>query len=229
MKLSKRLECIANLIEKHVSQQDILADIGTDHGYLPCFLTEKGIIQKAYACDVAIGPLNSSKETIKMMHLEHCVFPLLGNGLEPVMDKQPTVISISGMGGFLMEEILSAHLKDLSSVHTLVLQANICEHVIRQFCCENGWQIVDEDIVQDAHHIYEVIVFKKANKNNASGLDYQFGPFLRKQKPELFIKKWEHELIVKNRVLNSIEDNQHEKYIEVTKEIEIIKEVLYGS
>ena len=56
MKLSKRLELLAYLVEKH-KKGNILADIGTDHAYLPCYLIEKNIIDKAYACDVAKGPL----------------------------------------------------------------------------------------------------------------------------------------------------------------------------
>lgn len=69
MKLSKRLQAIADLIKKY-KQGEILADIGTDHAYLPCYLVENDIINKAYACDIASGPINASIDTIHQYHLE---------------------------------------------------------------------------------------------------------------------------------------------------------------
>ena len=73
MKLSKRLELLAYLVEKH-KKGNILADIGTDHAYLPCYLIEKNIIDKAYACDVAKGPFAASLSTIRQYHFEENVF-----------------------------------------------------------------------------------------------------------------------------------------------------------
>lgn len=227
MKLSKRLDCIAYMIKKQASSEDQLADIGTDHGYLPCFLVEKSIVNKAYACDVAIGPLNSSRDTIKMMNLEEKVIPLLGDGLVPILNLPVTMVSISGMGGFLMVDILKAHLHQLSHVHTLILQANICEYALREYLCTNGWKIVDEALVKDVHHLYEVVVFKRTvQQMNYTILDYRYGPILRKERPPLFIKKWEREKQIKERILQSIGNKTHEKYLETQKEILEIEAIL---
>lgn len=227
MKLSKRLDCIAKLIEQYANEEDILADIGTDHGYLPCFIVKEGILNIAYACDVAKGPLQASKETIRSMDLENVVIPLLGNGLEPVLDKEPTIISISGMGGFLMEDILKAHLEKMPSVHTLVLQPNLCEYVIRQYLCHHGFEIIDEAIIKDVHHRYEVMVFKRSQqKVDYLEEDYLFGPILRKKKPTEFIAKWQRELKIRERVLQSIDDPSHPKYQETLKEMKRIEGVL---
>ena len=105
MKLSKRLQLIADVIIKY-KQGSVLADIGTDHGYLPCYLVENKIIASAYACDVAKGPLESSKETIKQYALEDRVFPMLGSGLNPILNRKVDMISIAGMGAYLICEIL---------------------------------------------------------------------------------------------------------------------------
>lgn len=87
MKLSKRLQAIADLIIKY-KKGEILADIGTDHAYLPCYLVKEGIIEKAYACDIASGPINASIETIQYYELEKQVIPLLGSGMTPIIDNQ---------------------------------------------------------------------------------------------------------------------------------------------
>ena len=108
MKLSKRLQLIADVISKY-KQGSVLADIGSDHGYLPCYLVKNKIITCAYACDVAQGPLDSAKETIKQYGLEDKVFALLGNGLNPILDREVDMISIAGMGSYLISEILEEH------------------------------------------------------------------------------------------------------------------------
>lgn len=69
MKLSGRLLELAQLVDKH-KNGTILADIGTDHAYLPCYLIEKNIIEKAYACDVAQGPFKASLSNIEHYHFE---------------------------------------------------------------------------------------------------------------------------------------------------------------
>ena len=75
MKLSKRLQAIADLIIKY-KHGESLGDIGTDHAYLPCYLVNENVIQKAYACDIAKGPIQASIETIGSYHLENKVIPL---------------------------------------------------------------------------------------------------------------------------------------------------------
>ena len=182
---------------------------------------------QAYACDVAEGPLNSSKETIQLMQLQDQVIPLLGDGLSPIMRKPVTMVSISGMGGFLMVDILKAHLDKLNQVHTLILQANICEYAVREYLCINGWEIIDETIVKDLHHLYEVIVFKRTDKNiEYTMLDYRYGPILRKDQPLLFKQKWQREVKIKKRILDNIKDHTHPKFQETQSEIIEIEAIL---
>ena len=131
MKLSKRLQAIADLIEKY-KQGEILADIGTDHAYLPCYLVEKGIIEKSYACDIASGPINASIETIQQYQLQKYVIPLLGSGMNPIIDKNIDMISICGMGGKLIVDILNEHQEFLKN-HRFILQANVGLEVLREY------------------------------------------------------------------------------------------------
>ena len=224
MKLSKRLECIADCIAQIAVYDDKLADIGTDHGYLPCFLTGNKVISYAYACDVAKGPLASSKETIAQNHVEKMVEPLLGNGLEPILDKDATIICLAGMGGFLMEEILDAHLDELPMIKYVVVQANICIHVVRACLNRHGFKTKGEVMVEDAHHIYEVLIFERGEeKLNEKQL--QFGPLLLENKPALFYKKWQYELAIQKRIIPSL-DPSMDRYKEVMAEITAIEAVL---
>lgn len=223
MKLhSKRLRQVSCLIEKH-KQGTILADIGTDHAYLPCFLTANHVIDSAYACDVAKGPLSSSKDTIQTYHLEDKVIPLLGNGLDPICDKKVDMISICGMGGLLMTEILDAHLDYLKG-KILFLQANTAIDLLREYIMNHNLQIIDEAIVKDAHHIYEIMVVKTGHQE-LDQKDLLFGPVLRRQKAPLFVEKWKRELLIQRRILDSL-DTEHEKYLKVLHHIQLIEEVL---
>ena len=154
MKLSKRLQAIADLIIKY-KKGEILADIGTDHAYLPCYLVKEGIIEKAYACDIASGPINASIETIQYYELEKQVIPLLGSGMTPIIDKSIDMISICGMGGKLTVDILNEHQEFLNG-HRFILQANIGIEVLREYLYQQNMKIIDEAIVKDAHHIYEI-------------------------------------------------------------------------
>jgi len=220
MKLSKRLEAISRLVEKY-KHGEVLADIGSDHGYLPCDLVSRNVMKKAYACDIAEGPLNASKENIQLNHLENKVIPLLGSGMNPIIDKKVDMISISGMGGILMVEILNEH-KDLLKNYRFVLQANVGIEILREYLTQMNLKIIDEDIVKDAHHIYEIIVCEYDKDVNLEQEDYYFGPILRKKKNQLFIEKWQHHLYTQKKILSSL-NSDHPKYKEVLSLIHMIE------
>lgn len=221
MKLSKRLQAIANIIRKY-KQGEILADIGTDHAYLPCYLVEENVIEKAYACDIASGPINASIETIKQNQLEKYVIPLLGSGMNPIVDKDVNMISICGMGGKLIIDILNDN-KEFLNGHRFILQANIGIDILRDYLASQNMKILDEDIVKDAHHIYEIIVCEKTTeKPTYTEEDFCFGPCLRKIKSPLFYEKWERQLEIQKGILDSLEAH-HSKYQEVLTMIRLIE------
>ena len=221
MKLSKRLQAIANLIIKY-KQGTLLADIGTDHAYLPCYLVLNNVISKAYACDIASGPINASIETIKQYQLEKQVIPLLGSGMNPILDKHVDMISICGMGGKLTVDILDEH-KEYLNHHLLILQSNVGLEILREYLYKNKFEIIDEDMVKDASHIYEIIVCKKTDKDlSYNEHDLYFGPCLRHKKSELFIEKWTRQLEVQKRILKSL-DVSHPRHQEVTYLMEMIE------
>ena len=221
MKLSKRLQAIADLITKY-KQGDTLADIGTDHAYLPCYLVSEGIIEKAYACDIASGPINASIETIQLYQLERHVIPLLGSGMNPIIDKNVDMISICGMGGKLTVDILDEHNEFLDH-HRFILQSNVGLEVLREYLFKHQMKIIDEGIVKDAHHIYEIIVCEKTKEViSYNEQDIYFGPCLRKNKNGLFYEKWYRQLEIQRKIIESL-DSTHPRYQEVIHMIQLIE------
>lgn len=224
MKLhSKRLSAIAECIETHKRGQ-ILADIGTDHAYLPCFLYQQNIIEKAYACDVAEGPFSSSKATIEHEKLNGHVIPLLGDGLAPIAQIPTDMISICGMGGLLMSQILDRHPQKMAD-NLFFLQANTAIDLLREYLNNHQMEIIDEVMVKDGHHIYEIIVAKKGENVVYGEEDLYFGPILRQKQGPLFREKWEHALMIHERILKQLSP-EAEKYPRIKHEYEMIKKVL---
>ncbi|MBO6046846.1 MAG: SAM-dependent methyltransferase [Erysipelotrichaceae bacterium] len=222
MKLhSKRLTAISEAIKKHCTGR-VLADIGTDHALLPCYLVDQGIIDLAYACDVAVGPLASSKETITSYHLEDQVIPLLGDGLAPIVDHPCDMIAICGMGGILMSKILDAHPE--IQAQRYCLQANTAIDELRHYLMTHDYTIIDETMVKDGRHIYEIIIAKRGHQT-LSEEDIIFGPVLRLEQSPLFKEKWHRELETQYRILETLQPD-HEKYDKIVHYKQLIEQVL---
>lgn len=221
MKLSKRLQAIADLIIKY-KHGNILGDIGTDHAYLPCYLVGEHGFERAYACDIGKGPIQASIETIQSYHLENQVIPLLGSGIQPLLDKKVDMISICGMGGKLIVDILDEY-PDYIHDQRFILQANVGLEVLREYLYAHQMKIIEEGIVKDAHHIYEIIVCQKTNQSfTYQEQDLYFGPCLRQKKEPLFFQKWQRQLEIHQNILTSLEKS-HPRYQEVLHIIEMIE------
>lgn len=223
MKLSKRLLAIAKIIEKH-SNHGPMADIGSDHGYLPVWLVQNEIVDHAAACDIADGPLQACLSTVQLSHTEDKISVKKGDGLEPILHQSFDIIAICGMGGNLICNILNAHLEDVF-VNTLVIEANVNEPLVRSWLNKHHWKIVDETIIEDLHHYYEVIVATKGEQC-LKEKEIFFGPILMKTKGNIFKKKWQWQLDIHQHILDGL-DEKHEKYANVLKERDWILEVLY--
>lgn len=225
MKLSKRLQQLADFIEKY-KKGDVLADIGTDHAYLPCYLVENRIARKAYACDVGKGPYKSSLSTIQQHHLCNQVEALLGDGLDPILDKDVDMISIAGMGSYLMSEILDKNFDYLNQINVVFLQPNANTDHLRKYLFEHQLFIVDEKLVREGYHIYDMMVVKKVDKPFAyDEYDIEFGPVLRYHQSSLFIEKWKKQYAVYQNIIKDLADD-HPRYIELKHKMKMIEDTL---
>lgn len=189
--LSKRLQTVAG----HVPQGARLADIGSDHAYLPVYLANNNQIQIAVAGEVARGPYDNATQEIKQAGLTHMIKSRLADGLlaiEPEDDINTVVIA--GMGGTLIENILSRGASRLRHQERLILQPNVGEYKVRRWLQANRYQIAAEDILEEDGHIYEIIVADPVAEPVAySSQELRFGPSLLTNPPTVFTKKWQAE------------------------------------
>ncbi|MDF2607178.1 MAG: hypothetical protein K0S34_1373 [Bacillales bacterium] len=231
IKLSKRLSTVASYIPIGSS----IADIGSDHAYLPCFCILNEIAVKAIAGEVVSGPYMSAKKQVEKCNLENKIKVKLANGLFAIEDEVVDCITISGMGGPLIVEILENGKDKLHTVHRLILQPNVGGHAVRRWLFENGWKISYEDILEEDSKIYEIIVADKGLdlENYSKNFDRKiyFGPHLIREQNEAFKKKWTSELTSLNVALNSISkanssSETESKTKEILQKIRMIEEVL---
>lgn len=204
-KLSNRLEMVAQLVP--VGSR--LADIGSDHAYLPCHLVKKGIIPFAIAGEVVEGPFQSASTQVKSEGLSEKISVRLGDGLEVIEPGEVDCITIAGMGGALITSILDKGQEKLGNVSRLVLQPNIAAVAIRKWFLEHGWELIGEEILEEDGKLYEILAAEKGDPKKPYGqkLDAELflGPFLLKTKPAAFLKKWNLELENWRKIFKQLE------------------------
>ncbi|RUL57029.1 tRNA (adenine(22)-N(1))-methyltransferase [Lysinibacillus antri] len=215
-KLSKRLETVASFVPTGA----VVADIGSDHAYLPCYLIHHNIATKAIAGEVVKGPYESAVRQVKLEGLEEKITVRLADGLKAIdPSDHVNTITIAGMGGPLIVSILENDLNRLKNVTRLILQPNIHAKVIREWAMQNGWAILDEVILEEDEKIYEVLVLQRGDMT-LSEEQILLGQHLLNERSEVFVKKWIREIENWRRVLTSIEQ------AEVTQEIAAKREEL---
>jgi len=149
--LSPRLKSVLKYI-----QGDVLADIGTDHGYLPIEAVKSGICKKVVACDVRPGPLQACKKNVNLAGLSKNIEIRLGDGLKPI-EKVDTIV-ISGMGGMLIWNIISRDIEKAKVASRLVLQPQHDHEQLRRNLHKNGFEISHEELIKEGTRFYIILV-----------------------------------------------------------------------
>ncbi|MDR2656076.1 MAG: class I SAM-dependent methyltransferase [Oscillospiraceae bacterium] len=147
-------------IAEMIPEGALVADIGTDHGFLPVYLAKSGKAERAFACDIAQKPLNSAARTILKYGAARQVAPLLSNGLEKLEPNQVDCIVIAGMGGITISEIIENCRWARRYKFDWFLQPMTKAPQLRQYLCRNGFKISSEKAVMDKGRIYTVIAAK---------------------------------------------------------------------
>ncbi len=219
IRLSKRLERLGC----YVTEGNRLADIGTDHAYLPIALVQAGRIPSAISADVNEGPLLRAGEHIRVAGLSGQVETRLSDGLSHFQPDEADTVVIAGMGGQLIRRILEGGAQLLDSVSELVLQPQSEIHLVRGWLEENGFCISDEDIVFEEgkyYPMFRVVHGKTAERMNPAEL--YFGRAAVQRSPQVLLDFLERESQKDRRIMAglSADESGQAKRLRELEEIE---------
>jgi tRNA (adenine22-N1)-methyltransferase len=204
MDISERLECIAKMVEKC----DSVADIGTDHAYLPIYLIKNGVCRRAIASDINKGPVEKAKLNIRMENEDESIECRLGSGLTTILPNEVNVAIIAGMGGNLIRNIIEESMEVFKSLDYLVLQPVQNPDILRRYIYERGYEVIDEELCKDENRYYELIKIRYAHKIEYLEDIYCEISKVLLEKKQPIVKEYIFLKIEKyDKILNNIKDN----------------------
>lgn len=227
MDVSKRIDFIIENLDK----VETLADIGTDHGYVPLIALENNICNKAIACDINKDPLDKARLNAVLEGMGEELEFRLGGGFEPLNLGEADQVVIAGMGGNLIRDILEADVEKVKSSGSLVLIPAQNPEVLREYLYKNNFEIIKEDLCFDEGIYYELFKVRSA-EGHATELDsiyYEVSPVLLRQKHPLMKEYLEFKLDEYNKILNFITQatvSANARREEVKEKISIITSML---
>ena len=226
-RLSERLERVA----AHVPAGAWLADIGSDHGYLLVALMTRGIIAAGVAGEVASTPFHAAQRSVRENGLSERISVRLANGLAAIEPADAiTAISLCGMGGETIRDILDRDKARLSDSERLILQPNGGEQPLRQWLMKHDYRILAEEVLRENRFDYEIIVAERSGPVPYTDQELYFGPLLLQARSEAFLAKWQRRLRLKQRTLSQLTEARQavseEKLHALKQQISWISELL---
>lgn len=228
--LSKRLGRVADLIQEFGPQPIRLADIGSDHAYLPCHLGLLNGIDFAIAGEVVEGPYRSALTEVTTQGLVSKIHVRKGDGLAVIEEKDMiSTISICGMGGALISDILTDGLDKIEQGSRLILQPNMASHRIREFCHAYKFQILHEEVIEENGKYYEILVVEASGNSPIvyNEVEMLLGRHNIMQPSQAFINKWQEEEAIQTQVLKKViaaKGPQDPAVLEIQNKINRIRE-----
>lgn len=228
VKLSKRLLHLADMVT-----YPILADVGTDHAYLPIYLLQSGKIRRAYAMDIKDGPLRAAKEHILACGLGDYITVRLSDGLDNLKQKEADSILIAGMGGDVMLHILKAKKSVADSAKELILQPQSKIELVRKYLYQAGYVIDKEDMVLEdgkyymMFHVSTESYVTKEYSSEEWQMIYRYGEVCLQSSIEVFKQYLSQKIRHYTYVFNCLENLKQKDTAEKRKE-EIRKEIFYA-
>ena len=226
MELSKRLQAVADLVTPGLK----VADIGTDHGYIPIWLMEHKKASFAVAMDINKSPLEKARENIRLHGLTSYIETRLSDGMKNLKAGEAESVVIAGMGGGLVIKILEDVKGKSLGIREWILQPQSEIQKVRTYLRESGYCIVAEDMVLDEGKFYPMMKVIKGEPELYSEAELCYGKILLKNRNKVLEEFLKKELDIKteirNRLQNSDGENISRRKAELTKEIEVIREAL---
>ena len=209
IKLTERLQGIADLIPPGSR----VADIGTDHGYIPIWLKQSGRSDYIVAGDIHEGPLRKMEDHMERYLGEdrEGIYPRKGSGFQVFETGEADTAVLAGMGGLLMIDILSEDPEKTASLKRLILQPRNAQDKLRKWLLDNGFFIADEKLVRESRFVWEILLVETegcftgeetARKNTleyfaGEEVQYEVGqyPIRRKDKDLPDLIRWKQEIL----------------------------------
>lgn len=200
--LSNRLQTVADFVKADAR----VADIGSDHAYLPVHLAQQGQLSYGVAGEVVRGPYENAAVEIQVEGLTDRIIPRLADGLAAIQpDDNIDTVTICGMGGTLIAKILEAGQAHLTHTERLILQPNVGEDNVRRWLQDHAYEIQAERILEEDGHIYEIIVADPVTTPvQYTPIELKFGPFLLQEKSPVLQQKWRREQARLDQVITTM-------------------------
>ena len=181
--IGERLKTVASM----VPFCQTVADIGTDHGYVPAYLALSGQCRYVIASDIADGPCRAAAETRTKYNLYDQMEIRTAPGLQGLHAGEVEAVVIAGMGGATIVSILEEAPEIAASIETFVLQPMNAANLLRRWLVQHGYRIADEALCKENSHIYVIIKAVPAGKKQKlSVIEEELGPCIMENKPALW-------------------------------------------
>lgn len=209
MELSKRLKAVADMAGEGYR----LADIGTDHAYIPIWLVSRGTIPWAVAMDVNEGPLHRAQDNIRQNGLENKIETRISDGFSSLMSGEADTAVIAGMGGGLTIRILREGMEVVNSLKECILQPQSEIEKVRTFLLEEGFSFIRETMVEEDGKYYPMMCVKPPAASCAdspekwSKTEILYGRLLLAERNPVLREYLEREVRIKTGIINGLEKN----------------------
>ncbi|KHO62891.1 MULTISPECIES: tRNA (adenine(22)-N(1))-methyltransferase [Thermoanaerobacter] len=211
MKLTERLRKIAEYIP-HGSK---VADIGTDHGFIPVYLIENKISTYVVASDLNKGSLSKAVKEVEKRNLQSLIDTRLGNGLNVLSPGEVDIVVIAGMGGISITKILDEGKNIAKTIKKFIFQPMRDSADLRKYLIENGYKISDEELVKENQKYYEIIVAEHGRQKVKNHIYYEVGEKLLQKRHPLLEEFLQYKIDKMKKIISKLpESNEKRKQLE---------------
>ena len=204
--MSRRMQKLPSL----VTEGNRLADVGTDHGYIPIALVQAGKIPSAIAMDVNRGPLARAEAHIREAGLATYIETRLSDGLRELGAEDADTVLIAGMGGMLILRILTEGIPHLSGVEELILQPQSDVYRVRDWLQKHGYRVETEELVEEDGKYYPMMRAVRGQERRMEQAELYYGKAEVQRSPEVLRSYLETKLQEGQRILLKLEANGKE-------------------
>lgn len=225
MELSKRLSAVASFVTPGLA----VADVGTDHGYIPIYLAGQ-CSRKIIAMDVNDGPLKRAEEHIRLHHLEALIETRISDGLQALDPGEVQSVVLAGMGGALVLKILADNPAVTAKVEEFIIQPQSEVAKVRDWLWQQGFIVQAEDMVRDDGKFYPVMYVKHGREAPYTPAELCYGRCLLKQKHPILQQFIAGEITRNERILTQLSRQQSlsadKRKAEIETELACARQVL---